>query len=109
MVQTDTRASAGIARRTEQKERLRMAATTAASAPVRLAPTDIALLRAHALLEGRGVVEEDDLIIMRDALWNNPEQRQEIGRLAARLANPLNAKAVELGDQAASVHSTAMA
>lgn len=67
------------------------------------------LLRAQALLEGRGVVEEDDLIILRDCLWNTPEQRQEIGRLAARLANPLNAKAVELGDQAASVHDTAMA
>lgn len=67
------------------------------------------LLRGHALLEGRGVVEEDDLIILRDALWNNPEQRQEIGRLAARLANPLNAKAVEFGDQAASVHASAMA
>lgn len=67
------------------------------------------LLRGNALLESRGVVEEDDLIILRDALWNNPEQRQEIGRLAARLANPLNAKAVELGDQAASVYDSAMA
>jgi MoxR-like ATPase len=66
------------------------------------------LLRAQALLEGRGVVEEDDLIILRDALWNTPEQRQEIGRLAARRANPLNAKAVELGDQAASVHQAAL-
>ncbi len=68
----------------------------------------LGLLRANALLEGRGVVEEDDLIILKDALWQTPEQRQEIGRLAARLANPLNARAVELGDQAVSIFQAAM-
>jgi MoxR-like ATPase len=66
------------------------------------------LLRAHALLEGRGLVEEDDLAILRDTLWTQPEQRQEIGRTVARLANPLNAKALELTDQAASVHQVTM-
>jgi hypothetical protein len=44
-------------------------------------------------------VEEDDLMILKEALWSAPEQRSEIGRMAARLANPLNAKAVELSDQ----------
>lgn len=67
------------------------------------------LLRAHALIEGRGVVEEDDLAILRDALWTTPEQRSEIGRAVARLANPLIAKAVELGDQSASIHDAVMA
>jgi MoxR-like ATPase len=66
------------------------------------------LVAAHALCEGRGVAEEDDLIVLKDALWQAPEQRQEIGRIVARLSNPLNAKAVELGDQAASVHAQAM-
>jgi len=66
------------------------------------------LMRGHALIEGRGVVEEDDLIILRDSLWQTPEQRQDIGRLAARLANPLNGKAVDLGDQASSIHDEAM-
>jgi len=66
------------------------------------------LLRAQALLEGRAAVAEDDLIILRDALWQTPEQRQEIARLAARLANPMNARAVELGDQAVSVHTAAL-
>lgn len=66
------------------------------------------LLRAHALLENRGAVEEDDLVVLRDSLWTSPEQRQDIGRLAARLANPLNAKAIELGDQAASVHAAVL-
>ncbi|MBF6611579.1 MAG: AAA family ATPase [Chloroflexi bacterium] len=64
----------------------------------------LALLRAHALLEGRNVVEEDDLLILRDVLWQTPEQRQDIGRVVAHLANPLNARAEELADQAASVH-----
>ncbi|MFV9505462.1 MAG: AAA family ATPase [Oscillochloridaceae bacterium umkhey_bin13] len=67
------------------------------------------LLRAHALIEGRGIVEEDDLAILRDVLWTNPEQRSELGRAAARLANPLIAKAVELGDQSASIHDAVMA
>lgn len=66
------------------------------------------LLRAQALLEGRATVDEDDLIVLRDALWQTPEQRGDIARLAARLANPLNARAVELGDQAVSVHTAAM-
>lgn len=67
------------------------------------------LLRAHAIVEGRGGVEEDDLAILRDALWTTPEQRNEIGRAAARLANPLIAKAVELGDQSVSIHEAVMA
>jgi MoxR-like ATPase len=67
------------------------------------------LLTAHALLEGRLVAEEDDLSVLADAFWQLPEQRQEIRRLVARLANPLNARAVELGDQAASVRDGALA
>ncbi len=68
----------------------------------------LGLLRANALLEGRGVVEEDDLIILKHTLWQTPEQRQEIGRMAAKLANPLNARAVELGDQAVGIFQAAM-
>lgn len=57
------------------------------------------LLQGQAVLEGRSAVEEDDLMILKEALWSAPEQRSDIGRMAARLANPLNAKAVELSDQ----------
>lgn len=67
------------------------------------------LLTAHALLEGRLAAEEDDLMIVADAFWQVPEQRTEIRRLVARLANPLNARATELGDQAASVRDAALA
>lgn len=60
------------------------------------------------LLDGRDVVEEDDLLVLRDVLWQTPEQRQDIGRVVAHLANPLNARAEELADQAASVHKAFM-
>lgn len=66
------------------------------------------LIRAYAFLEGSPAVEEDHLIIVQHSFWSTPEQRQDISRMAARLANPLNGKAVELGDQAASIHSNAM-
>jgi MoxR-like ATPase len=63
----------------------------------------LGLLRAHALLEGRAAVEEDDLAVLRDVLWAEPPQRQAIGRVVARLANPTIARAVEVGDEAQSV------
>jgi hypothetical protein len=65
------------------------------------------LLQAHALLEGRDAVEEDDLAVLAHALWSQPEQRADIRRLVARLANPTNAKAAELKDRAAEIWSTA--
>ncbi|MCC6629304.1 MAG: AAA family ATPase [Chloroflexi bacterium] len=67
------------------------------------------LLTAHALLEGRLAAEEDDLSVLADAFWQLPEQRPEIRRLVARLANPLVARAIELGDQAVSVRDGALA
>jgi MoxR-like ATPase len=62
------------------------------------------LIVAHALVDGRVQPEPDDLVILADALWQLPEQRQEIRRVIARLGNPLTARAVELGDQADSIH-----
>jgi MoxR-like ATPase len=67
------------------------------------------LLQAHALLEGRDVVEEDDLVVLGHALWSQPEQRTEIRRLVSRLANPTNARAAELKDQATQIWDTARA
>jgi MoxR-like ATPase len=65
------------------------------------------LLQAHALLEGRDVVEEDDLGVLAHALWSQPEQRAEIRRLVSRLANPTNARAAELKDRATEIWDTA--
>lgn len=69
----------------------------------------LGLLRAHALLEGRASVEEDDLPVLKHCLWQTPEQIGDVAKLLARLGNPLHAKAVDLGDQAASVHQECMA
>ena len=67
------------------------------------------LLQAHALLEGRDIVEEDDMAVLAHVLWAQPEQRGEIARLVSRLANPTNAKAAELKDRAAEIWDTARA
>ena len=66
------------------------------------------VLRAHALLEGRSAVEEDDLAILKHVLWSSPDQQAEISKLCARLSNPINGKATELTDQAASVYDATM-
>ena len=47
------------------------------------------VLRAHALLEGRSAVEEDDQAILKHVLWSSPDQQSEISRLCARLGNPI--------------------
>ena len=61
----------------------------------------LGLLRAHALIEGRDVVEEDDLVVLRWCLWKEKEDQAEIARVCNKLANPLNAKAAELKDNLA--------
>jgi len=66
------------------------------------------LLQAHALTEGRDAVTEDDLVFLKHVLWQSPEQQAEIGRSVARIGNPLNSKAVDYEDQAASVHRECM-
>ncbi len=66
------------------------------------------LLQSHALLEGRQTVEEDDLSILENALWNTPEQRSDIKKLVGQLANPVAARAVEFFDQASNIHQTAL-
>jgi MoxR-like ATPase len=67
------------------------------------------VLRAHALLEGRSAIEEDDMAVLKHVLWSSPDQQAEISRLCARLSNPINGKATELTDQAASVYDATMA
>ena len=54
------------------------------------------VLRAHALLEGRSAIEEDDLAILKHVLWSSPDQQAEISKLCARLSNPINGKATDM-------------
>src|SRR5262245_49610602 len=68
----------------------------------------LGILQAHALTEGRDAVTEDDLVFLKHVLWQSPEQQTEIGKALARIGNPLNSKAVDFEDQAASVHRECM-
>lgn len=68
----------------------------------------LAILRAHALMEGRDAATEDDLGFLKHALWQSPEQGPEIGKALARIGNPLNSKAAEYEDEAASAHRDCM-
>lgn len=62
------------------------------------------VLRANAYLDGRSQVDEDDLGLLADVLWQTPDQRAAIKTMTGKVANPLNARAVELGDMAHSVY-----
>lgn len=64
------------------------------------------IMQGHALMEGKLSVDEDDLIMLKHAMWNKPEEEKDIARIAARLANPINARAVEMMDQATSVYDS---
>jgi MoxR-like ATPase len=68
----------------------------------------LGLLQAHALVEGRDAISEEDLVFLKHVLWQSPEQQPEIGKTLARIGNPLNSKAVDYEDQAASVHRECM-
>ena len=56
------------------------------------------ILQANALLEGRMAVEEDDFSVLNHVLWDQPEQRDDLRKVTARLANPIIAKANEIKD-----------
>lgn len=55
-------------------------------------------LRANAWLEGRTTVEEDDVEILKNMLWQSPEQIKVVRKVVGEFANPDNNKAQELGD-----------
>lgn len=65
-------------------------------------------LRAHALIAGRTVVDEDDLAILEHTLWALPDQRKPIAKAIASAISPTNAKAIELLDMAHSAFNAAL-
>lgn len=67
------------------------------------------LMQAHALLEGRDIVTEDDLPILYDAFWMEPSQRAAVTRIINQHSNPINARASELKDEADTVYNQAVA
>jgi len=49
----------------------------------------LGVLRAYALLEGHSEVEMDDLSMLRNMMWDRPEQRTQINKIIAKYSNPL--------------------
>lgn len=58
------------------------------------------IVRAHAAIEGRVVANDDDLLVIVDALWDEPEQRAPVYGVVAKLAQPDLEKAMRLHDAA---------
>ena len=57
-------------------------------------------LKAHAWLEGRNVVADDDIVILSNMLWTDPEQIKQSKKIVMGFANPLTVKANEIFDGA---------
>lgn len=57
-------------------------------------------LKAHAWLEGRSKVVEDDIVILTHMLWTEPQQKKSIKKIVLGFANPLVVKANEIYDSA---------
>lgn len=58
----------------------------------------VKLLRASAFLQGRNQVEEDDLQVLRYALWDTPQQVTAVERATLSIANPAAKAAMSLLD-----------
>lgn len=60
----------------------------------------VRLLQASAFFNGRTQVEDDDLHVLRYALWDGPEQIQPVERATLSLSNPVAEKCLALLDDA---------
>ncbi|MGH7906577.1 MAG: AAA family ATPase [Candidatus Binataceae bacterium] len=60
----------------------------------------LAVLRAHALIFGRGAVTEDDLLFLENVLWKDPEERPKVRDTLHRLLKGYEEEARELLIQA---------
>lgn len=60
----------------------------------------VRLLQASAFFNGRSQVEDDDLHVLRYALWDGPEQIVPVERMTLSLSNPVAEKCLALLDDA---------
>jgi MoxR-like ATPase len=60
----------------------------------------LALVKAQAVLRGSLEASTDDLFILRDCLWDRPEDRQEVASIVLAKASPELGEAVRLRDAA---------
>lgn len=61
------------------------------------------LLQAHAWLNGRTAVDDDDYEVLQHGLWSRPAERAKIASKVASIANPLRAEVNELVDNVAEI------
>lgn len=62
------------------------------------------LLRAVAWLDGRQLVNSDDLEVLVHVLWTDVKEIRAIERIVYKIANPLNLRAIEFEDKAREVY-----
>lgn len=67
------------------------------------------IIKGHAVLEGRAEANEDDLLFLRNVLWNDPQQKVTVGGIVGKVSNPYAQKALELLDMATDVYRAAVA
>lgn len=68
----------------------------------------ISILKAHAWLEGRTAVAEDDMEMLSHILWSQPLEIKTVKRVILGSSNPLINKVMELLDQAEEIHKNCM-
>ena len=65
----------------------------------------VGVLRAWAWLDGRGQVEKQDLELLCDMLWQEPEQRAAIVSIVLAITNPLDLTATKMYDDLKDVYA----
>lgn len=69
----------------------------------------LGLIKAAAYLDENKTVSEEDLLILKDTLWNQPAQRPIVTRTVVGICSPLEIKSLELYDQATAISHSAVA
>lgn len=64
------------------------------------------LLAAHALLEGRMEVTEEDLPVLEHVLWNRLQERDAVRRLISTCVSPLVAQIRDIADDLATTYAS---
>lgn len=70
--------------------------------------TGLDIVRAQAWLSGRATASDQDLQILADVLWEEPEQRPEVLRAILEQVNPYEQQALTLVDEGTQIHANAM-
>ena len=66
----------------------------------------ITIVKAHAVLNGRSSVDQDDdLLILEHCLWREPSQKEQVRQQVRKVASPLLAEATRILDAAKEVYN----